>query len=162
MHPIVLGKIRALFFSSSEVKWKSLSHLHQATLSLGILQARILNWVAMASSRGSSQTRDSTRVSLTSGRLVTVWASREVQCVLFHDKFQEVSRDQIYWYWVFLSKWSYSTFIKNNGILLNLKKEHWVSCSDVHEPRACHIEVRKRKTNIAYQCIYNMESRKWY
>ena len=31
---------------------------HQAPLSMGILQARRLEWVAMPSSRGSSQTRD--------------------------------------------------------------------------------------------------------
>ena len=31
---------------------------HQAPLSMGILQARILKWVATPSSRGSSQTRD--------------------------------------------------------------------------------------------------------
>ena len=31
---------------------------HQAPLSMGILQARILEWVAMPSSRGSSQPRD--------------------------------------------------------------------------------------------------------
>ena len=30
----------------------------QAPLSMGILQARILGWVAMSSSRGSSQPRD--------------------------------------------------------------------------------------------------------
>ena len=34
---------------------------HQAPLSMGILQARILEWVAMPSSRGSSQRRDRTR-----------------------------------------------------------------------------------------------------
>ena len=33
---------------------------HQAPLSVGILQARILEWVAMPSSRGSSQLRDQT------------------------------------------------------------------------------------------------------
>ena len=31
---------------------------HQVHLSMGILQARILEWVAMLSSRGSSQLRD--------------------------------------------------------------------------------------------------------
>ena len=31
---------------------------HQAPLSMGILQARILEWVAMLSSRGSSQPRE--------------------------------------------------------------------------------------------------------
>ena len=34
---------------------------HQAPLSMGILQARILEWVAMPSSRGSSQPRDWTQ-----------------------------------------------------------------------------------------------------
>ena len=34
---------------------------HQAALSMGILQARILEWVAMPSSRGSSQPRDRTQ-----------------------------------------------------------------------------------------------------
>ena len=36
---------------------------HQASLSMGILQARILEWVAMPSSRGSSQPRDRSQVS---------------------------------------------------------------------------------------------------
>ena len=36
---------------------------HQAPLSMGILQARILEWVAMPSSRESSQPRDRTQVS---------------------------------------------------------------------------------------------------
>ena len=35
---------------------------HRAPLSMGILQARILEWVAMPSSRGYSQTRDRTSV----------------------------------------------------------------------------------------------------
>ena len=35
---------------------------HQAPLSLGILQARILEWVAMPSFRGSFQDRDQTQV----------------------------------------------------------------------------------------------------
>ena len=36
---------------------------HQAPLSVGILQTRILEWVAMPSTRGSSQPRDQTQVS---------------------------------------------------------------------------------------------------
>ena len=43
----------------------------------GILQARILEWVAMSSSRGSSQPRDRTQVSRTAGGFFTVWATRE-------------------------------------------------------------------------------------
>ena len=45
----------------------------------GILQARILEWVAMPSSRGSSQSRDQTQVSCTIGRFFTIWATREAQ-----------------------------------------------------------------------------------
>ena len=43
----------------------------------GILQARVLEWVAMPSCRGSSQPRDQTQVSLIAGRHFTVWATRE-------------------------------------------------------------------------------------
>ena len=40
----------------------------------GILQARILEWVAIPFSRGSSQVRDRTQVSCLVGRLFTIWA----------------------------------------------------------------------------------------
>ena len=42
---------------------------HQAPLSMGILQARILEWVAMSSSRGSSQSTDQTQVALEANSL---------------------------------------------------------------------------------------------
>ena len=51
----------------------------QAPLSTGILQARILEWVAMASSRGSSQPRDRTQVSHIAGGFFTIWATREAR-----------------------------------------------------------------------------------
>ena len=43
---------------------------------LGILQVRILEWVAIPFSRGSSPPRDQTQVSCIAGRFFTVWASR--------------------------------------------------------------------------------------
>ena len=43
----------------------------------GISQARILEWVAISFSRGSSQSRDQTRVSHIAGRRFTIWATRE-------------------------------------------------------------------------------------
>ena len=43
----------------------------------GILQARLLEWVAISFSRGSSQPRDWTCVSCISGRRFTIWATRE-------------------------------------------------------------------------------------
>ena len=51
---------------------------HQAPLSMGISQARILRWVAMPSSRGSSQPRDQTQISCIAGGFFTIWATREV------------------------------------------------------------------------------------
>ena len=42
-----------------------------------IFQARIVQWVAIAFSRGSSWPRDRTQVSSTAGRRFTVWATRE-------------------------------------------------------------------------------------
>ena len=43
----------------------------------GILQARILEWVAMPFSRGSSQSRDWTQFSCIAGRFFTIWVTRE-------------------------------------------------------------------------------------
>ena len=44
----------------------------------GILQARILEWVAFLFSRGSSQPRDQTQVSRIAGGFFTSWARMEV------------------------------------------------------------------------------------
>ena len=45
---------------------------HQAPLSMEILKARILEWVAMPSSRGSSHLRDQTQVSRIAGGFFTI------------------------------------------------------------------------------------------
>ena len=46
-----------------------------------ILQARILEWVAVPFSRGSSQPKDRTQVSCMTGRFFTSWATREAKGV---------------------------------------------------------------------------------
>ena len=56
---------------------------HQAPLSMGILQARILERIAMPSSRGSSQPRDQTQISLIAGGFFTVWATRGAQYIKY-------------------------------------------------------------------------------
>ena len=48
-------------------------------LSMGFFQARLLEWVAISFSRGSSQPRDWTRVSRIGGRCFTHWATRELE-----------------------------------------------------------------------------------
>ena len=45
----------------------------------GIFQARVLEWVAIFFSRGSSQPRDQTQVSHIAGKHFTIWATREAQ-----------------------------------------------------------------------------------
>ena len=48
----------------------------------GILQARMLEWVAITSSRGSSQPRNPTQVSPVAGGFFTIWATREALTVI--------------------------------------------------------------------------------
>ena len=48
----------------------------------GILQARILEWVAISFSRGSSQPRDRTWVSCIAGRCFILWTTRETSLPL--------------------------------------------------------------------------------
>ena len=45
-------------------------------------QARMLEWVAISFSRGSSQPKDQTHVSCTAGRFFPVWATRKSACYL--------------------------------------------------------------------------------
>ena len=46
----------------------------------GIFQARVLEWVAISFSRGSSRPRDRTQVSRIVGRCFTVWATNRLYC----------------------------------------------------------------------------------
>ena len=50
---------------------------YQAPLSMGFFQARVLEWVAISFSRGSSRPRDRTWVSSIADRRFTVWATRK-------------------------------------------------------------------------------------
>ena len=67
-------------------KWKLLSCVRLSatpwTVVHGILQARILEWVAFTFSRGSSQPRDPTGVSCIAVRFFTNWAIREMLWIM--------------------------------------------------------------------------------
>ena len=56
----------------------------QTPLCVGILQARLLEWVAMLFSRGPSQPRDWTQVSCIAGWFFTIWATREAWNVSYY------------------------------------------------------------------------------
>ena len=73
----ILAKIRipgsgecvvlCLVAHSCPTLWDAMDYSRQVPLSMRILQARIREWVAMPSSRGSSQPRDQTQVSCIAG-----------------------------------------------------------------------------------------------
>ena len=48
----------------------------------GILQARVLEWIVIPFSRGSSWPRDWTQASCIAGRFFTIWATREARYYL--------------------------------------------------------------------------------
>ena len=79
----VLWKVKALVGQS----WLTLCNPMDSSLPgssvHGILQGRILEWVAILFSRGSSWLRDWIWVSRIAGRLFTVWAIGEALCVLW-------------------------------------------------------------------------------
>ena len=66
----------------------------------GISQARILEWVAISLSRGSSQPRDQTQVSYVAGRFFTIWAIWEAHCGL----------TQLSYLWKTVASWSLEPF----------------------------------------------------
>ena len=68
---------------ATELKWKLFSRVRLCDpmdyTVHGILQARILEWVAIPFSKGFSQPRDQTQVSRIAGGFFTSWARGEVQ-----------------------------------------------------------------------------------
>ena len=71
LYYVVCVCVSRLVVSDSATPW---TVVHQATVDSvhGILQARIVEWVAISFSRGSSRPRDRTQVSHTEGRFFTI------------------------------------------------------------------------------------------
>ena len=67
-----------------------------------IFQARILEWVAISFSTGSSQPRDRTRNSCTAGRFFTDWAKREAHS---HSTTYELKTCKIFLKCLLLQSW---------------------------------------------------------
>ena len=85
---------------SEKWKWKLHSHVWlfvRPHTVHGILQARILEWVAFPCSRRSSQTRDRTQVSNIAGRFFTIWVTREVVCQKRGGRFHSSGRWRPAW-----------------------------------------------------------------
>ena len=70
----------------------------------GVLQARMLEWVAISFSRESSRPRDWTQVSRISGRCFNLWATKEVVvCLPFEKKKSALSFTDLFYFLSWLS-----------------------------------------------------------
>ena len=72
MHIKIICAVLCLVMQSNGTVCDPVTVALQAPLSVGILQARILERVAMSFFRGSSQPRDRTQVSRNMGRFFTI------------------------------------------------------------------------------------------
>ena len=99
--------------------WKSLGHVQLCDpmdwTVQGILQARILEWVAIPFFRRSSQFRDQTQVSHTASGFFTIWATSEAQnqgntCqqqLLEHRNASIISKKNVGWRRPYKDKWGF-------------------------------------------------------
>ena len=150
----------------------------------GILQARILEWVAMPFSRGSSWPRDQTwspalqADSLPSeppGKPPKIPNDPAVPLLgIYHEKItiqndicipmftaalftiaRKWKQPRCLWTDEWIKKLFYTH--THNGILLSHKKEQiWVSSSEVDEPRACYTEWSQENTFCILMHIYRI------
>ena len=70
-------KGKCYFLNNVQLFWDPMDCSLPGPSVYGILQARILAWVAIPFSRGSSQPGDQTQVPRIGGRFFTIWAIRE-------------------------------------------------------------------------------------
>ena len=80
-----------------------------------IFQARVLEWVAISFSRGSSQPRDWMRVSRIEGRHFTIWATWEAER-------QRIDASEL-WYWRRLLRIPWTARRSNQSILKEISPE---------------------------------------
>ena len=73
---VCLCRVRVLLAQWSPTLCDPTLYPAQAPLSMGILQARILEWIAIPFSGGSSWPRDRTRISCITHRFFTIWATK--------------------------------------------------------------------------------------
>ena len=85
----------------------------------GILQARILKWVAIPFSRGSLQPRDQAQVSRIAGRFFIIWATREALRVynsIIFITFSIIIMQHVVWACVVMSKGQSVVWFESMGL----------------------------------------------
>ena len=94
----------------------------------GIFQARILEWVAISFSRGSSWPWDQTQVSCIAGRRSTLWATREAQyyeCKSWNIKAEHRRIDAFeLWCWRRLLRVPWTARRSNQSILTEINPQY--------------------------------------
>ena len=104
----------------------------------GILQARILEWVAISFCRGSSQPRDQTRVSRIAGRCFNLWATREAQ----------------YLWQILKSKFSLEIF--------TIKREIGWRCTQICMPAATFaVNLKIKNQDVVFTWLHTKISTTW-
>ena len=78
--PLSSSGLHAKSLQSCPTLWDPMDRSLPGSSGYRILQARILEWVAMPSSRGSFRPSDWTHISCIAGGLFTDWATREAWC----------------------------------------------------------------------------------
>ena len=91
--------------------WTVAYQAPQATVH-GIFQARILEWVAISFSRGSSQPRDWTWVSFIAGRCFTIWTTWKPRCLKSLIKYLSAFLS-IYLVALVMRSWIYPKYLVN-------------------------------------------------
>ena len=139
---------------------------HQAPLFMGILQAKILECVALPSSRGSSQPRDRTQVSHIAGGFSAIWATREVtrqfhfgaytleKVTILKDTCAPMFTAALL---TIAGTWKQPRCPSTEEWIQKVwhiqtqpwkgRRMNWVSTSEVDEPRTCYIEWSQKEKN---------------
>ena len=99
----------------------------------GIFQARVLEWIAISFSRGSSQPRNWTRVSCIAGTCFTIWATREAPLLL------KLSYNKTYhWSWTSLQN-QYGTQLTVNYLKTEDVMKLCQTVTSSRHPKNCHL-----------------------
>ena len=109
------GNDNLLQYLAWKMSWRVEPGVLQAPLSMEILQARIMEWVAMPSSRGSSQPRDWTQISFIAGRFFTIWATREAVILFERESRKQVQNSTLFLY-IPLFVFALSKFLKDHQV----------------------------------------------
>ena len=124
----------------------------------GIFQARILEWVAISSSRKSSQPRDWTQVSRIVGRRFTIWALREVQMMKFLLKFPK-TKEAVSLHIVAVIQWPSRVrlFCNPEDHSPSGSSVHWISQARILE----WVAISRTKDPVRISCIARLIIYHW-